>query len=333
MLISQVPALRDYWYAVAYGKDVADKPISVRLFDQRYVLWRAGPGASVSAAVDECPHRSGPLSQGWVQNGCLVCPYHGWRYAADGRCVEIPQNEPDQPISPRARARTVKADERYGLVWICVGTPRAGIPVLPEAEDSKFTLIHELMEVWKSSAPRIIDNALDVSHLCFVHRNTVGEAALPRLSEFTVSRDGDTLEFSVSYNVKMTLQAAAGAAGDQLTTRTTHAYLVQPMVFRGVLVYPDGLTHVLYKTVAPVSDTESLFCQFIARNDAPTAARQAQIAELDRKVQSEDRTLLEAIDPDYPIEPGREIHLKVDRMTVEYRRILADLAKQSVAAE
>lgn len=330
MLISEVPAFRQYWYPIAYSSDVTDTPRPFRIFAEDYVAWRGGDGM-VHAAVDECPHRSARLSLGWVADGCLVCPYHGWRFGDDGACVEIPAADPDLPIPPRAHADMILAAERYGLVWVCVGMPRAGIPELPEAEDEGYVLIHELMEEWAASAPRIIDNALDVSHVAWVHRNSVGSAADPRLSDFKVERNGDSLTFSVSYVAAVNEQQKKnlGLTSD-LTTRSTHAELVQPLVFRGVLEYHEnGLKHVLFKTATPVDDRTTLFCQFIARSDRPTEEMWEQIAAVDRTVQSEDKVLLEGVNPNFPIEVTTELHTKADRMTLEYRRILADLAAES----
>ena len=27
-----------------------------------------------------CPHSEGPLGQGMIEDGCVVCPYHGWAF-------------------------------------------------------------------------------------------------------------------------------------------------------------------------------------------------------------------------------------------------------------
>jgi hypothetical protein len=86
---------------------------------------------------------------------------------------------------------------------------------------------------------------------------------------------------------------------------------------------------VLYKTAAPVDDRSTLFCQFVARNDDPDAEKQAGIKAVDRQVQNEDKRLLERINPDFPIETTTELHTRSDRMTIEYRRVLADLAAET----
>jgi hypothetical protein len=133
----------------------------------------------------------------------------------------------------------------------------------------------------------------------------------------------------VTYKSKVAGQQAANTGLEGIVTRTTHAELVQPFVFRGVLEYENGLRHVLYKTAAPVDDRSTLFCQFVARNDDPDDTRRAGIVSVDRQVQNEDRRLLERINPDFPIETTSELHTRSDRMTIEYRRVLAEIAART----
>jgi phenylpropionate dioxygenase-like ring-hydroxylating dioxygenase large terminal subunit len=330
MFVSEIPALRDYWYPVAYSADVTDQPIAVRVFGDPYVVWRAAPDTPASIAIDECPHRNARLSQGWLADGCLVCPYHGWSFGADGVARKIPSNEDGLPIPPRARLEAVLAEEKYGLVWVCVGMPRAPVPALTDLDSGEFTLVHELMEEWRASAPRIIDNGLDVSHVSWVHRNSVGSSTDPIMNDVTVHRDGMELSFSATYTVNIDEKQHANTGIPLgLTTRTTRGELVNPLIFRGALEYhANGLVHVLYKTATPIDDETTLFCQFVARNDAPDAEKIAGIIAVDRVVQSEDKVLLERIRPEFPLEAATEIHTAADKMTIQYRRILADLAAE-----
>ena len=33
------------------------------------------------AAIDNiCPHRQGPLAEGWMEDGKVVCPWHAWAF-------------------------------------------------------------------------------------------------------------------------------------------------------------------------------------------------------------------------------------------------------------
>lgn len=45
-------------------------------------------GQEVYALDGVCPHRGGPLDEGSLENGCVVCPWHGWRFdLKTGECL------------------------------------------------------------------------------------------------------------------------------------------------------------------------------------------------------------------------------------------------------
>ena len=70
--------------------DVGTRPVPVGAGGQAFVVVRLRPGGEVSAFPARCPHRLVPLAAASVADGRLQCPYHGWRFDGDGRCVDIP---------------------------------------------------------------------------------------------------------------------------------------------------------------------------------------------------------------------------------------------------
>ena len=45
-------------------------------------------GGNFYALDNECPHEGGPLGEGEVERGCVMCPWHGFRFdLASGACV------------------------------------------------------------------------------------------------------------------------------------------------------------------------------------------------------------------------------------------------------
>lgn len=89
--------LKNYWYPVALAQKVGDRPLSVTLCGEAIALYRDSAG-QIHALSDRCVHRGAALSGGWVENDCLVCPYHGWQYDAQGHCRKIPANTEQQRI-------------------------------------------------------------------------------------------------------------------------------------------------------------------------------------------------------------------------------------------
>jgi phenylpropionate dioxygenase-like ring-hydroxylating dioxygenase large terminal subunit len=107
------------WYPVARTTDVGTTPLQVGAGGRAYVVVRLRPGAEVTALSARCPHRLVPLAAGTVVDGRLQCPYHGWQFNAEGRCVEIPSLGADGTPPPRADLGAPWAvEERDGWVWL-----------------------------------------------------------------------------------------------------------------------------------------------------------------------------------------------------------------------
>ena len=91
--------VRNGWYAASWSKDLTGKPVARTFLGDKVVLYRGADGRP-AALEDRCCHRAAPLSLGEVVGNDLMCGYHGLKFAADGRCTDIPgQND----IPERAR--------------------------------------------------------------------------------------------------------------------------------------------------------------------------------------------------------------------------------------
>ena len=116
------PLLLREWFAIAWSREVvAGQPLARRLLGRDVVLWRSADG--LHCWRDLCIHRGAKLSLGTVRNDCLVCPYHAWEYNTAGQCVLIPA-QPNLPPPAKARAEVYRAQERYGMVWVCLAPGR-----------------------------------------------------------------------------------------------------------------------------------------------------------------------------------------------------------------
>ena len=64
---------------VAQSASVRKKSgLAVSIGNHKIALFRNQD--KVYAFRDRCPHQGAPLSDGYVQDGCIVCIYHGWRF-------------------------------------------------------------------------------------------------------------------------------------------------------------------------------------------------------------------------------------------------------------
>lgn len=176
--------LKNFWYAVEFSSVVGQKPTQIKLMDKEYVLYRDSAG-QVIALEDKCAHRGATLSGGWVEGNCIRCPYHGWSYNSEGKCVGIPADKEGTPIPKRAQVESLPVTEKLGFVWIFVGDLpaelRPPIPDLPEYGDPKWRLVSGEY-TWDAHYTRVLESGLDSSHAPFVHRaffNNRNDAEVP----------------------------------------------------------------------------------------------------------------------------------------------------------
>ena len=79
------------WFRAVYGEELAPgavKPLSC--FGRELVAFREEGGAA--RVLDaHCPHLGAHLGYGGrVEGDAIRCPFHGWKWAGDGRCIEVP---------------------------------------------------------------------------------------------------------------------------------------------------------------------------------------------------------------------------------------------------
>jgi phenylpropionate dioxygenase-like ring-hydroxylating dioxygenase large terminal subunit len=121
------------WFPVARSSEVGTTPVPVGAGGQPWVVVRLRPDGEVAAYPARCPHRLVSLAAGTVVDGTLQCPYHGWRFAEDGTCAEVPSLGPDGTPPPRADLRVPTITERHGWVWLAP-EPGAEPPPAPAGE-------------------------------------------------------------------------------------------------------------------------------------------------------------------------------------------------------
>ncbi len=319
------PELDNQWHAVAEGAELDSGPRAVRLLGKNYVLWRT-PDGGVGAALDRCPHRESPLSIGRVDNGILTCPYHGWAFSDGGTCVRIPSNQDPTRTPPASNLNTVGAQDRYGLVWLCPGEPIGSIPVVPHEENPAFRRINTGVDVWKTSATRMADNFLDISHFPWVHTGTFGRSQDTQVPKIELE-ELDNGWFGYRYEV-----TAANPAKAQVTSEsdadTVHRWMTSgfhlPFTVRSTIRYESGLEHILLLISTPIDDESSYFSFVVWRNDDFTTDPQAAIA-FDRAIGAEDKKMLEQIPGVLPLSQTGVASVQSDRASVEWRRRLIEL--------
>lgn len=184
----------DRWYVVLLASELPrDRPVGVTRLGHRLVFWR-GPDGAPRAALDDCPHRGAALSLGRVVDGCVECPFHGFRFDATGACTLIPANGADGPIPKAMRTRAFPVVERAGYLWLWYGEPPEALPPVPWFEELDHGYAHHTFaDDWDTHLTRAVENQLDFTHLPFAHRTTIGRG-LPGRLDVLVEAEGDRIK-------------------------------------------------------------------------------------------------------------------------------------------
>ncbi len=314
------PGLAHFWHPVAQASELGDDaPLGVSLGGRRWVLARLG--GELVAFRDLCPHRLAPLSAGEIIADTLQCPYHGFRFAADGHCVEIPSNGPDARVPAKANAtRAFGVTERYGLIWLAPLEPLRGIIAVPEWDDPAFTCWYLTPRRTHITAGLLLDHFIDAGHFPYLHKETFGaeDTGRPQLS----FERGD-------WHVSVVNSGQPNTGLNYGTAEALQTYeIAAPFSLRIEVKLSGGPTNTFLFFAQPESATSTRLYVACAYDDVlPDTDLFKEVTEFNDRVLDEDLALLDRYpDPRMPIDISRELHTKADLGTVEYRRLAASIA-------
>ena len=127
---------RQYWIPVLLSEHVGERdgpPVRVKVLGEELIAFRDSAG-TVALVEPRCPHRGADLYFGRNEAGGIRCAYHGWKFDAQGRCVETPTVPPEAAarMCEKARIRAYPTQDWGGFVWAYLGPGDA--PPLPQLE-------------------------------------------------------------------------------------------------------------------------------------------------------------------------------------------------------
>ena len=311
------PLLLNDWHVVARASELAPGAVrSARLLGVDLVVWRGEDGIQVWD--DLCIHRGAKLSGGKVKEGCLMCPYHGWTYDADGACVGIPAH-PSQKPPPRARTRVHPARVLYDLVWTCVGEPSGEPPPFPEFSDPAYRSIPSGPYAFNALGPRVIENFLDVGHFPFVHAGYLGDPGHPEIEDYEA-------EITASGVIARDIPIwQPDPDGTGRAARVLYTYeAIRPLTARFTKAQGEQ-RFTMIDIVTPVDAGHSVAWAIMAMNYAFDVPEE-KIRVFQDEVTAQDLPIVESQRPEMlPLDLQAELHLRSDRTAIAYRKWLRQL--------
>ena len=225
------------------------------------------------------------------------------------------------PATPPDPLPTIAA---YRFAWTSLGTPPDEIFAIPECDEHDRRNLATFSVGVHVSAPRAVENFLDLGHFPYVHAGILGQVPRTEVADYRVEVDPETNELWARDCEFFQPQAAAASTDGQMsqyTYRVPHPYCVM-----------------LYKS-CPTDETRfdviALFCQALSADRVlfhtfmsviDEVSSDAQIRAFQTLVSAQDKPILENQTPRLlPLDVGAETSVRSDRASVAYRRWLGDL--------
>jgi nitrite reductase/ring-hydroxylating ferredoxin subunit len=178
--------MRSYWQPVALVDEfnpaldprMAQRPVkAVRALGQDLVLFKDAQGR-LGLLDRACPHRGADLSFGRHEGDGLRCPFHGWKFAADGRCMETPAEPAGSKLCERVGQRSYPVLEKSGIVFAWLGDEGTAPPPFPAFDCFAAPASHTFAfkGLWQCNWLQAFEVGIDPAHPSFLHRYLQDEA-------------------------------------------------------------------------------------------------------------------------------------------------------------
>jgi 5,5'-dehydrodivanillate O-demethylase len=164
--------MRRFWHPVWRTQDLAaGAALPVRIMGEDFTLYR-GESGKPHAVAHRCAHRRTVLSAGFVEGDCIRCLYHGWKYDADGACVEQPA-ELNEGFADKVRIRAYPTHDYLGLIFVFMGEGAAPPPPRFLEFEEPGGVVNANVYARACNYFQNIENGVDEAHLPFTHRRTI----------------------------------------------------------------------------------------------------------------------------------------------------------------
>ena len=317
----------NFWYPIAKSQDIVTyEPHRTQLLGQQLVAFRDNDGAA-HVLSDVCIHRGGALGKGWVRDGTVVCPYHGWQFAGDGLCKRIPTLD-DNQVPARAKIDSYPVQEKYGIVFAFLGD-------LPEEERPPIYEIEEFdKEGWRANKlvvfevgafyERSIENGLDPSHNEFVHPAQGSPTMNPEFRDKPLeTQDGPWGSISTGRYIKERGPEELGdAAPPRTDPRASFGYHGPNQLITWIHFGGNNMFH-QYFFEAPIDESHTRIFFVNMRSFMLEPENDVRLVNVNLTIAQEDIDILESLDPvGTPNSPTEEVLVPSDGAVVSYRKYL-----------
>ena len=235
--------LRRYWHAICPASEItSEKPKKrLKVLGEELVLFRDASG-KYGLIGEHCPHRLTSLYYGTVEPDGIRCPYHGWKFDRQGKCLEQPLEPKETCFKEKVKHTSYKVEELAGILFAYMGPEPA--PLLPRwdllvRQDGTRKIV--VLPVHQCNWLQAMENSVDPAHTVYLHAYQFKVRGMKGGEYY--SRPLEKLEFEEVRGPQWAgiLKKRTYTEGDQLDEETGH-----PLVFPNMLYAPQGKDLVIH---------------------------------------------------------------------------------------
>ena len=243
---------RRFWQPVALSSELPvpdGTPLRVKVLGEDLLAFRATDGR-VGLIDPRCAHRGADLFFGRNEEQGIRCVYHGWKYAVDGKCVELPNVPPGSGYHDNMSIAAYPTREFGAMVWAYMGPREQMPPELPQLEVGLMPPARRFVtkRLQQCNWAQSMEGALDTAHFSFLH---MPAPAMAKNDTMTAAADESRIRWLrndplprfdiVEHEVGFVVGGARHADADQLYWRITQfmlpAHSITPSSMPGETYY------------------------------------------------------------------------------------------------
>jgi len=331
------PETRNYphncWWVAGFSDEITRDLLGRWLLDTPVLLYRKEDGQAV-AIENRCPHRGAPLSLGCLKGDTVQCGYHGFRFDAEGTCVEVPSMKAPPAA---ANVRSFPLIEQKPFVWIYLGDPdrRDAVPPPPTldwTQDDDFALVQGRMDI-AANYMLLKENVLDLTHFGYVHAKSF------KITDWvdppTFHSEGETTSYRQTFTrspLPPLFAQALGLAPGTPFDRDNYGSFLSPALQVAAVDFRDpdsaalaGRFRIAHATT-PIDGASMYYFWLLGRDHGTSPELMARLEEMTKIGFAEDEEMIEAIQATASRDPrgasAPEISVKMDTAGIQARRIV-----------
>lgn len=243
-------------------------------------------------------------------------------FAAWRSLPALPRGAPVDVADVASVTELLPLRPQYGYLWISLGSPPEHLFPMPEYDDPERRNMNAGSIVVATSAPRAVENFLDLAHFPYVHAGSLGIEPHTEVADYEVATiDGELHATKCDFLVPKVGVNFAEPALARYRYRVPHPFCV--------MLYYDSLPDPSVEDIVAIW-VQPMTAELVKAHNymgvVDDSSTDTDIKAYQLLIFGQDKPILENQYPKLlPLDPRAETPIRADRSAIAYRRWLSNL--------